>query len=101
MIESVFLFVGAIGIISTIAAVLTRDNAVAIMAGVLGFITWGLWAFGAFNIETVTNTGTIVTHSYAPLAYFGILLALVPGYIALTGPVDIINRARQPDAKDL
>jgi len=31
----------------------------------------------------------------------GIVLAMVPGFIALTGPIELINRARNPRQDEL
>jgi hypothetical protein len=49
----------------------------------------------------VTESGSEVTVTHPSLALVGIALALVPGYIALTGPIELIRRARETEAKNL
>lgn len=100
MLESGWLFTGLLALLTTIAAVTTTDDAIAIMAGVLGFISWGVWTFGALNIE-VTEGSTPIVVSNPELAILGIAFSLVPAYIALTGPVDVVRRARDPSTEDL
>jgi len=109
MLLAVWLFIGVIGIGSTTIALSTQsegarlwpnDDAVAIISGVVGFISWGLWTYGTLNIE-VAGDSTVYTFSTPAVTYFGIALALVPAYIALTGPVNIINRTRDTSAKDV
>jgi len=94
MLETTWLFVGVIAVLATIGAVLTNDDGVAIVAGILGFIAWGVWTFGSLNVEVVTQTGDIVAFSNLAATMLGIALALIPGFIALTGPVEIVSRVR-------
>lgn len=100
MLESAWIFIGVVAILATGAAVATTDDGVAIMAGVLGFITWGVWTYGSLDLRVV---GDSVTYSFSmpSVTILGIALALIPGYIALTGPTEIINRHRQPDTEEL
>jgi len=110
MLESAWLFIGVVAMLATGVAVSTKtkvagaypnDDGIAIFSGVISFISWGMVAYGALNIEVITETGEIVSYSMSSVTYFAIALALVPAYIALTGPVDIVRRARNPDAKDV
>ena len=109
MLESAWLFIGVIATLSTIFAVSTQssfarmfpdDDAVAIMAGIVGFVSWAVWTYGSLNVEVVTDSGVEV-FGMPSVTFLGIALSLVPGYIALTGPADIIRRHKEPDAKDL
>jgi len=100
MLESAWLFIGAVAVLVTAAAVLTTDDGVAIMAGVVGFILWGMWTWGSLDVRVV---GDSVTYSFTMpgVTFVGIMLALIPGFIALTGPIDIAKRARTPEADDI
>lgn len=109
MLETGWLFVGRIAMLWTVltvagAAYVRPDDhtgdALATVAGVVGFVLWGVWTFGALDVEVVDNGGT-VTFSQPELAIVGVTLALVPGYIALTGPINIIGRAREPDMREV
>lgn len=109
MLLSAWLFIGVVAVLATGLAVSTKSigsrlwpnsDGVAIMSGVVGFIAWGIWTYGTFQLE-VARDATIYQFTNPALAFFGIMMALVPGYIALTGPVDIINSARNPDMEDL
>lgn len=100
MLESAWLFTGVVAILSTGLALYTTDDGVAMMMGTLGFITWGVWAFGTLDVRVV---GDSVTYSFTmpALTLLGVVLALVPGFIALTGPLDLVTRARRPDVDEI
>lgn len=100
MLESAWLFVGCVAILATAAAVLTNDDGVAIVAGVLGFVTWGVWTYGSLDVRAVGDSVTY-TFSMPSLTILGIAFALIPAYIALTGPTEIINRHREPNAEEI
>lgn len=110
MLESAWHFVGVVAILATGIAVSTKtavagaypnDDGIAIFSGIVGFLSWGTWTYGTLAVDIVTNTGSTVTQSMPALTYFGIAMALVPGYIALTGPAEIISRYRDPQTKDV
>lgn len=109
MLESGWLFIGRIAFIWTLAVVLVAISVdpgdgggddIAIVGGVVGFILWGVWTFGTLNIEVVDGSSTTV-FTHPELTLLGIAMALVPGYIALTGPIELIKRARDPAADQL
>lgn len=109
MLESAWLFVGRIAMvwtILTVAAAVYVDpvddtgDGLAIIGGVVGFVLWGIWTFGTLEIELVEGSSTY-TFQHPELTILGVVLALVPGYIALTGPIELINRARQPTSDEL
>jgi hypothetical protein len=101
MLLAVWLFVGLVATLATGLALLTDDDGIAIFAGALGFVSWGTWTYGAFDIERPIEGATELTFSEPAVAILGIGLALIPGFIALTGPVEIISRYRDPDLDDI
>jgi len=110
MLESAWLFTGAISAIVSLVAILTQtqaaatipqDDGVAIVAGVIGFVSWGVFAFGALNVRVVGDAVTY-TFSMPSVAILATILALVPGYIALTGPAEIVaSRYRNPSTDEI
>lgn len=97
MLEAAWLFIGAIALLASLIAVLTNDNAIAVVAGVVGFLAWLLWSFGAYG---GVETGSGEVFQMWPVALFGTALSFVPGAIALTGPVEIIGSAGEKAAED-
>jgi hypothetical protein len=93
MLESAWLFIGVTALLTTGGAVLTNDDALAIVMGGLGFINWGLVAYGAFDVRTVSS-GVTIQFTMAPVALFAVVMSLLPLYIALTGPLALVNRNR-------
>jgi hypothetical protein len=100
MILAAWLFVGGVGLLCTVGAVLTDDDAVAIGAGTLGFVWWAVWTYGALNVE-VHDGGVLFQHEMAPVALLGLTMAAVGGYIALTGPVELFHRAEDTNVRDI
>lgn len=100
MLESAWLFTGLLAIIATTACVLTTDDGIAIISGVLGFIAWGVWTFGTLGVEAVGDSTTF-TFSMPSVTLLGVAFAMVPAYIALTGPVEIIGRYREPSQREV
>lgn len=100
MLESAWLFVGAVAFgwtaITVIGAVVLPSegagDALATVGGVVGLVLWGVWTFGALNVVVVGEAVTF-RFSHPSLALVGIAMALVPGYIALTGPIELVTRA--------
>lgn len=109
MIESAWLFVGRIAFLWTVLTVgaasflsgrIGDEDAFATVAGVVGFILWGVWSFGTLNIEVVGDA-VVYEFTHPELTILGIAMALVPGYIALTGPIELVNRFREADQDSL
>lgn len=108
MLESAWLWLGTAAFVWTVVALVSAavadvdgpGESIATVSGVVGLVLWGVWSFGAFEI-TVVSQGTEITFAHPELALVGICMAIVPGYIALTGPVELIGRARDPDLEDL
>lgn len=109
MLESAWLFTGSIAFVWTLVtvwaavAVDSTDNsgdALATVGGVVGFILWGVWTFGSLEI-VVVGEGVTYSFTHPEIAILGVAMALIPGYIALTGPIELISRAREPDVRDI
>lgn len=109
MLESAWLFVGRIAfgwtVLTLIGAVYfdaddDTGDGLAMIAGVVGFVLWGVWTFGTLEVEFVEGS-TTYAFSHPSLTILGVVLALVPGYIAMTGPIELLNRARQPSTDDI
>lgn len=92
MLESAWLFVGCLGVLATLGALVTADDGVAIIAGVAGAITWGVWTYGTLDLVVVGDSVTY-TFTMPALTLLGLMLALIPSYVALTGPVELVSRA--------
>lgn len=109
MLESAWLFVGRVAFAWTVLTLIaaayfspqdTRGDGLAIIGGTIGFVLWGVWTYGTLEISVVDNGGEL-TFSHPELTIVGVAMALIPGYIALTGPIDLINRAREPRTDDI
>lgn len=110
MLESAWLFVGTIAFLWTVLAVAamvyadannSQADGLVSNAGVIGFVLWGVWTFGTLQIEVVASDSTTIEFTHPELTILGVALALVPGYIALTGPIELLQRARNPSPDDL
>jgi len=106
---SAWLFVGAIAFIWTLVTLLAAayadptDNTgdgLTIIGGTIGFILWGVWTYGTLEVEVVSN-GTELTFVSPELTILGVAMALIPGYLALTGPIELVNRAREPRTDEI
>ena len=106
MLESAWIFVGRIAFLWTVLTVLgatyldSADDGLTITGGVIGFVLWGVWTFGALNIEVIQGTNTIA-FQHPELAVLGVAMALIPGYIALTGPIELVSRYRDASLDDV
>ena len=90
MLDLAWLFVGAIATLVSLIAVSTGDKAIGIVTGSLGTIAWLLWSFGAFQgIETAQGT----VFQMWPVAMFGLALSFIPAWVAIMGPLELINDA--------
>lgn len=102
MLESAWLFIGVLGAISSgITLMAQRDeDGLAMVFGTIGFVSWAIWSYGALTVE-VADGGTVFQFAMPSLTFFGIAMALLPGYIALTGPIELIERHKSGDLEDL
>jgi hypothetical protein len=100
MIAEAWWFIGMIATLATGLALLKNDDGLATLTGVLGFVGWGVWTYGAFSLEIARNA-TIYSFSEPAVALVGVALALIPGWIALTGPMEILGRYRDIGQENL
>lgn len=100
MLQSAWLFIGGLAVLTSAAAMLTQDDGQAIVVGVLGFISWGVFAYGSLDVRVV---GDSVTYSFGEpaITVLAVAFSLLPAYVALTGPTELVGRARDADPQDL
>lgn len=110
MLESTWLFMGATALLATGMAMATQTQAsayfdryadpIAIVAGLIGVVTWALLAYGSLNIRVV---GDAVTYSFTQpsVTLWCAIMALPNLYVAVTGPMETLKRATAAEADDL
>jgi len=108
MLASGWLFTGVTALLITVIALLTQTEAartlgdadgIAIVTGGLGTVLWGIFAYGSLNVEATSN-GVVITFAEPAITLAAVAMALLPAYVALTGPMEIIEsryRDMQPD----
>lgn len=101
MLRSVWIVVGALAAAATLGALRTDDDDLAIVAGTAGFVFWGVWTYGSLGVEVPTDSGGTVTFTEPAVTMLGIILALAPGYVALTGPIELFGEHRDAEVDDL
>lgn len=94
MLLSAWLVAVTVAVLATIGALTTTDDGLAIITGIIGFLTFGIAAFGALDLRVVRGA-TTYQFTQTELAILLVALSLLPGWIALTGPVQIIQRVRE------
>lgn len=100
MLESGWLFVGVVATIATVGALSTPDDVLAIITGVVGTVSWVLFAYGALDVSVVADSAT-QTFTMPALTLFAVMMALPPAYVALTGPVEVVGRVRRTSADEV
>lgn len=100
MLLQAWLFVGFVALAASGLALLTSDDGMAVLTGILGFVTWGVWVFGALNLDVVRDA-SVYTYSLPAVAIIGVAFALIPGFIALTGPIEVIGGWRDVNQREL
>lgn len=102
MLESAWLFVGVLGAISSGISVMAQEDEdeLAMVFGTIGFVSWAIWSYGSLTVEVVGD-GSVFEFAMPSLTFLGIAMALLPGYIALTGPIELIERHKSGDLDDL
>lgn len=84
------IFIGVVAAAATLLAVTTSNNEVAIITGLIGGITWLLFAFFALDVTVFDDSGAAQTVRYPALAAWGVMLATPNFYVALTGPLELV-----------
>lgn len=100
MLVHAWLLVAGMGALFTLAAMLTPDDGWAIVTGAAGFVAWGIAAYGSLEVE-IASEGVTIGFSMPAVTLFCTIMALIPGYVALTGPTDIVRRYRNARPEDL
>lgn len=100
MLLAAWLFIGVLAVLSTGIALLTTDDDLAIISGIAGLLTWGLFAYNALEVEVVDG-GTTVTMTMPSVTIISVAFAVVPTLIALTGPVEIVSRVRDTTQEEV
>lgn len=100
MLQSAWLFVGVVAVLATIAAPVTPDDDLSIVIGVLGFIAWVMLAYGALDVQVASN-GVTLAFSMPAVTIFCVLASLIPGWVALTGPFDVVRQWVSASPDDL
>jgi len=85
------IFLGVVAAGATLLSVTTENNDIAIITGVIGSITWLLFAFFALDVTIVDDAGSVSKVRYPALAAWGVMMAVPNAYVALTGPLQIIS----------
>lgn len=104
MLESTFLFIGLTALLLTLTgfalALVMQEDSVVIIVGIAGSIAWGMTAYGALDIRVV---GDSVTYSFTQpaVAVFALMMSLPSLYLALTGPIEVVNQFRDVDQRNL
>jgi hypothetical protein len=100
MLLSAWLFVGVLALLATGIATSTADDAKAILAGITGALAWGYWAYGALDLRVVKGS-TTYQFSQPELTILGVAVGLVPLFVALTGPFEVVKRVREPGDQEV
>lgn len=107
MLESAWLFLGTIAFIWTILNVIASSIVTVetydfvIVASVAALITWGVWLFAAVSGVEVAAESTVYTFKMAPVALVGLAMALPNIYLALVGPIEILDRVNDTSVRDV
>lgn len=101
MLESAWLFMGLVALSVTGLALLTSDDALAVVLGAVGLVSWGLVAYGSLNVVVVGDSVTF-SFSMPAVTIFAVLCSLVPGFVLVAGPPNLLgSRVRQPQHDEL
>lgn len=95
MLELTWVFLGLVAGAATYVTLSTADDQRAIICGLIGAITWLLFAYAALSVEHVSTDGTVSIHRYPAMVAWGLMMAAPNFYVALTGPLEIIKNPRQ------
>lgn len=109
VLESAWLFVGTVAFVwtlTTVAIAVYADSAddtgdsLATLAGAIGTVSWGVWTFGTLDVRVVSE-GVTMSFTMPAVTVLGIAFALIPFYIFLTGPIDMIRGVRSPSVDEI
>jgi hypothetical protein len=93
--------IAAAAIATTALALMSDDDALAMVLGAVGVVAWGMVAYGALDVRVV---GDSVTYSFGmpAVTIFAVAMALVPGFVLIAGPPNLLgSRVRDPRQDEL
>lgn len=106
MLESAWLMLGTMAFVWTVLIVFASayfpeaGNDIAMVGGTSGAILWGVWTFGTLQVEVVEGA-TVYEFAMPSLTLVGLVMAIIPLYVAVTGPVELMARYRDPDQREI
>ncbi len=100
MIWQGWVFIGIVAFIATYVTLTTSQDDVGIMFGLVGMLSWGLFAFQSLNVVILAGGKTDpVSYSYAAVSVWGLALAVTNLYVVLNGPIAIIDQRGRAGAE--
>lgn len=113
MLESAWLFIGAVSTLWTVLTIgtavymdtgddfqiMTGDSFVTLM-GAVGTVSWGVWTYGTLDVSVVSDSATH-TFTMPGITILGIAFAIVPFIFFLTGPINLARQAREPNVDQI
>lgn len=101
MIYQGWLFVAAVGVLAAYVTLTTPEDDVAIMFGLVGLLTWGLFSYQSLYIEVLAGGKTDpITYSYPAMSIWGLAMAVTCLYVVINGPIGLIDQRRNKLADD-
>lgn len=76
MLQAIYIFLGVMAAGTSVLSISDRlPIDVKVASATASFLLWTLWGLSSYNVEVVTNTGTIIQNSYTALVLVGLALA--------------------------
>lgn len=101
MLESAWLLMAIVALTVSGLALLTDDDALAVVLGAVGVVAWGMVAYGSLDVRVVGDSVTY-TFSMPAVTIFAVICSLVPGFVLVAGPPNLLgSRVRQPSHDEL
>lgn len=90
-----WIFTGVVAAGATYVSITTENDQIAIISGLIGTVSWLLFAFYSLSITIYDANGSPQTDRYPAAAAWGLVMASPNLYIALTGPLEIVHNRDQ------
>lgn len=110
VLESTWLFIGLTALLMTAFAASTQTQAarlysqyadpIAIVAGLLGTISWAMLAWGSLDVRVAAG-GVTYSFTMPAVTIWCLAMAMVPLYVAVTGPLEVFKRAENTSPEDI
>lgn len=98
MILEGWLFIGVVAFAATYVTLTTQQDDVGIMFGLVGLLSWAVFAFQSLHVEVLAGGVTDpVSYSFAAVSVWGIALAVANLYVVVNGPIAIIDQRGRAD----